>query len=160
MFFARSEQLPRQSANRATWVVGLINWNSKLGTHRVEMTHLDCCGETSRSFKTFIYPMAISCGNESSTWRRRNPVPCRELFRLFSMNTINWYVRLARREPPTITNEDFGDCWTPSYLHNKDPCTTDETRDQLKRSLRTLFTRTIVQTRRIVRIDTRVIQRN
>ena len=41
MFFPCDEQLPRQRERRVTWVVGLIDWYSKLGIQRLEMTQLN-----------------------------------------------------------------------------------------------------------------------
>ena len=43
------EQLPRHFEKRATWVVGLTSWNSRLGMHIVEITHTTAtiCGRVS-----------------------------------------------------------------------------------------------------------------
>ena len=46
VMLTNEKQLPRHCEKRATWVVGLTSWNSRLGMHIVEITHLDqMCGE-------------------------------------------------------------------------------------------------------------------
>ena len=105
------------------------------------MTHLNRRRRDQISLEksvSFLYPMAIIWRNVSSTRRRRKPVPWTELFRLFSMKTINWYVRLARRVPPSRINDDFNDWRTPAYVHGNDPFTSNKS-SQVENKYLSLF---------------------